>query len=185
MFLDDLIEKYRPKYGDEWAVSGFPQTRLDKIRQAIEDRDLEALRLIIFEDNAFSREIFEILADTKLGKTQKVRLAQLRQFVGEEACQLFDRALQETKSERDQMRAENFIRQMHAERTQYDGKIVSRYDFMQAIVKNGYRDLRVNTDGAVPIYELRHIQNRDYYQFRRKLEYELLKKMIEDADDLP
>lgn len=185
MFLDDLIEKYRPKYGDEWAVSGFPQTRLDKIRQAIEERDLLALHPIIFEDNAFSRAIFEILTGTKLGATQKLRWAQLRQFVGEEACQAYDRALQETKSERDQMRAENrlenFIRQMHAERAQYDGKIVSRYDFMQAIVKNGYRDLRVNTDGAVPIYELRHIQNRDYYQFRRKLEYELFKKMIEEG----
>ncbi len=180
--MDDLIAKYVKKYGEEWGSNNYPHSKIEIIKTAIANRDLDRLRPIIFADNGFSREVFERLADKRLGTTQKLRWAQLRAWAGEAACAAYDQVVHERQYEREKKRAanrlEDFIDQMKREKVNSGGVIMSRLDYMKAEIEAGFTELTVNTGGAVPIYELRNPRTRVFSQFRRKLEYELLVSLL-------
>lgn len=185
--MDDLIAKYKKKYGEEWGNrNNYPRELIEKMRVWVAAKDLDKLRPVIYTENGFSREVFERLADKRLGTTQKLRWAQLRAWAGEEVCAAYDRAelqrLEEREAKRTASQLESFADLMKFQETQYKGQNMSRYDFMKAVIKDGHIRLSVNTGGAVPIYELHNPADRSFYQFRRKLEYDLLASLLSDEE---
>ena len=185
MTFEELIKKYAKTYGEEWVESGFAQTRIDKMKAAIEAKDLEALRPIIFTDNGFSREVFQALTGVKLGKTQKARWAALCEFVGADIVKQYeDRAAwrrAEYQARRENRRILDYLDSMKYVMTRYNGQAMSMYDWYVALKKEGFTKLiEVTQNRAVPIYELRRETDGSYYVFRRKIECEALQYLLEN-----
>lgn len=185
MTFEELIKKYANKYGQEWVQGDYPQTRIDKIRAAIEAKDLETLRPIIFGDNGFSREVFKALTGVKLGKTQKARWAALCEFVGADVVKQYEDRLAQAKAEHQARRANrrvlDYLDSMKYVTTRYNGQTMSMYEWYIALKKEGFTKLiEVTQNRAVPIYELRRETDGSYYVFRRKIECEALQYLLEN-----
>jgi hypothetical protein len=183
MTFEDLISKYVTKYGQAWADSGFAETRVGLIKTAIEEKNLEVLRPIIYEDNGYTRAIFERIAGLKLGKTQKARWQALREFVGEEVALAYDATFAQKKADHkakaDHYRLMDFLDELKRKQVNHYGRIMSEYDWMLWLIKEqGYTTLIVNTAGRTAIYELRNELTRTFYTFRRKIEYEALQYLL-------
>jgi hypothetical protein len=182
--FDDIIERYRVLYGSEWANGGV-EDMITRLQKACEAKELGfLLSWLLPQHNGFSRECFIRITGKHLPKTQQAIRLVLEEFVGKEAVALYQQALADKQKQREQGQQdrarERLLRDVASRKVRYQGETLTVDTFIQRIITEGYIRLEERKRGAVPIYSLWHIDNKRYYDFRRKCEYEYIRYLLHE-----
>ncbi len=172
---DDLIEKYRPKYGDDWLKKRVPII-IEEVSQACAVRDYSYLVNLRYPDTAaFSRAVFTRITGIALHKTQRESLQIIREFVGDEAVASYHQEAAKQHEERQVKRLEEGLRYREARTAAY-GQL-SMYDLIQKLIADGHNAIVEQKRGAATEWFF-FKENGFGYTFRRRDEHKYIELML-------
>lgn len=174
---DDLVEKYRPKYGDDWVKKRVPVI-IEEVSRAVQARDYSYLINLRYpETAAFSRAVFTRITGFKLHKTQRESLRIIREFVGDESViTAYHQEAAKQREERQVKRLEDRLRYREVRTSAYG--LLSMYDFIQKLIADGHNAIVEQKRGAATEWFF-FKENGLGYIFRRRDEHEYIELMLE------
>lgn len=193
--FNDLISKFQQKPDYEgWHYENAADLIIE-LRHAIFVKNLDRLMALCHHQNQFSQKVFTRLTALSLPTNAAGVEQVLRTFVGTEIAAAYDREQAETaqrsQAARDQQQTQQSIQdrkhKFANQRVKYNGQIISKLDFMQAVIADGFTRLEEIKDGAVPRYRLWK-EHQSFFDFKTKDEYEMLVELItaqNDSEPLP
>src|SRR4051812_46339416 len=112
LVFDDIIERYRVKFGSELANSDV-RGMITRLQTACEKKDLSfLLGWLLPQHNGFSRECFTRITGNPLPKTQRDMRMVLEEFVGPEAVALYQQARTNRQQQREQEQQQHAQKQL-------------------------------------------------------------------------
>ena len=170
----DIIERFSPIHGQEWAASTAPTLLIARLQQACKEKNLSSLRgWLLPAHNGFSRAAFTRITGVRLPATQRAIGAVLEEFVGPERVAAHQQALAGQRQQREQAQ-ERLKRQVASRSVRHRGETLTTDVFIQRIIAEGYSKTEERKRGAVPVYALWHAEKNSGYEFRRRCEYDYI-----------
>jgi hypothetical protein len=173
-FFDDLINKYRQIYGDDWV--GRVQPMIDRLKPACEKKDLAVLLDLLHRDNPFLREVFSRMTDISLPKTQHGLAQVLEALVGREKVTAYRTQVEQQQQLRVLEELQYKVADRYVRTTDYG--TLRMDEFIHRLIQDGYTTPRVFQSGSAKSYGL-YNDKQTGYSFKRKVEYLYMRAVLE------